>query len=141
MRAGLNKGLGFSSEDRKENIRRTAEVAVLMADAGFIVLSSLVSPSIEDRTNARTIAESKGLPFFETFVSTPLEECERRDTKGLYRKCRAGEIKGFTGIDQAYEKPTKPDLILDTVNQSIEETVECVITFLKEKVISNKFWC
>lgn len=139
MRAGLNKGLGFSSEDRKENIRRTAEVAVLMADAGFIVLSSLVSPSIEDRTNARSIAESKGLPFFETFVSTPLEECERRDTKGLYRKCRAGEIKGFTGIDQVYEEPRTPDLVLDTVNQSIEETVDCVITFLKEKVLIMKF--
>ena len=94
VRAGLNRGLGFSLQDRKENIRRTAESAVLMADAGNIVLCSLVSPTTEDRKNARSIAQSNGLDFFEVFVNTPLEECERRDTKGLYAKCRAGEIKG-----------------------------------------------
>ncbi len=94
MRAGLNQGLGFSLEDRRENIRRTAEASVLMANAGFIVLCSLVSPCHKDRETARRIVLGKNLPFFEVFVSTPLEECERRDTKGLYRRCRAGEIKG-----------------------------------------------
>lgn len=94
IRAGLNHGLGFSLEDRKENIRRTAQAAILMADAGNIVLCSLVSPTIEDRNNARSLAEKNNLKFFEVFVNTPLEECERRDTKGLYRRCRAGELKG-----------------------------------------------
>ena len=94
MRAGLNKGLGFSPEDRKENIRRTAETAVLMADAGLIALCSLVSPTIEDRLNAREIAKGKNLKFFEVFVDTPLEECKRRDTKGLYERASKGEIKG-----------------------------------------------
>ena len=95
VRAGLNRGLGFSLQDRKENIRRTAEIAALMADDGNIVLCSLVSPTIEDREKARSIAENNGLEFFEVFVNTPLEECERRDTKGLYAKCRAGTIKGM----------------------------------------------
>ena len=94
MRAGLNKGLGFSLSDRKENIRRTAEAAILMADAGQIVLCSLVSPTIEDRNNARKISKEKGLQFFEVFVDTPIEECINRDTKGLYRRAISGEIKG-----------------------------------------------
>ena len=94
MRSGMNKGLGFSPEDRKENIRRTAEAAVLMADAGFIVLCSLVSPLIEDRRNARKIVEEKQMKFYEIFVNTPLEECINRDTKGLYRRAISGQIAG-----------------------------------------------
>ena len=90
----MNKGLGFSPEDRKENIRRTAETAVLMADAGFIVLCSLVSPYIEDRRNARKIVEEKQMKFYEIFVNTPLEECINRDTKGLYRRAISGQIAG-----------------------------------------------
>ena len=97
MRAGLNTGLGFSPEDRKENIRRTAEAAILMANAGHIVLCSLVSPTIEDRFNARKISKEKGLQFFEVFVNTPLKECINRDTKGLYRRAISGEIKGNFG--------------------------------------------
>jgi adenylylsulfate kinase-like enzyme len=95
MRSGMNKGLGFSPEDRKENIRRTAETAVLMADAGFIVLCSLVSPYIEDRRNARKIVEEKQMKFYEIFVNTPLEECINRDTKGLYRRAISGQIAGM----------------------------------------------
>ena len=138
VRAGLNADLRFSPEDRKENIRRVAQVGALMADSGQIVLCSFISPSREDRTNARNITNAQGLSFFEVFVDTPLEECERRDTKGLYRKCRAGEIKGLTGIDQAYEKPERPEVTLDTVNWSIEQTVDHVIDFLKEKDIIPK---
>ena len=98
MRAGLNKGLGFSPEDRKENIRRTAEVAVLMADAGLIALCALVSPTEADRRNARDIAKKKNLEFFEVFVDTPLEECKKRDTKGLYERAIKGEFKGESSI-------------------------------------------
>ena len=110
LRHGLNGNLGFSSEDRAENVRRTAEVAALMADAGVVALASLVSPYRADRAIARSVHESRGLVFLEVWVSTPLEECEKRDTKGLYAKARAGEIPNFTGIGQPYEEPESPDL-------------------------------
>ena len=110
LRHGLNGDLGFSAEDRTENVRRTAEVAALMADAGVTALASLVSPYRADRSAARDVHESRGLRFLEVWVSTPLEECERRDTKGLYAKARAGEIPDFTGVGQPYEEPEAPDL-------------------------------
>ena len=110
LRHGLNGNLGFSPEDRAENVRRTAEVAALMADAGVVALASLVSPFRADRAAARAAHESRGLRFLEVWVSTPLEECEQRDTKGLYAKARAGEIPDFTGVGQPYEEPEAPDL-------------------------------
>jgi bifunctional enzyme CysN/CysC len=113
LRHGLNGNLGFSDEDRAENIRRTAHVAALIADAGGVALVSLVSPFASDRENARRIVEEQGLPFVEVFVNTPLEECERRDPKGLYAKARAGEIKGFTGVDGRYDAPERPDLEIE----------------------------
>src|SRR3954447_18478927 len=110
LRHGLNGNLGFSVADRAENVRRTAEVAALMADAGVVALASLVSPRRADRAAARAVHERAALPFLEVWVSTPLEECERRDTKGLYARARAGEIPDFTGIGQPYEEPASPDL-------------------------------
>jgi adenylyl-sulfate kinase len=112
LRHGLNGNLGFSPEDRAENVRRTAEVAALMADAGVVALASLVSPFRADRALAREVHESRGLRFLEVWVSTPLAECEKRDTKGLYAKARAGELPGFTGVDGPYEAPSSPDLEL-----------------------------
>lgn len=133
VRTGLNRNLGFSKEDRKENIRRVAEVAKLFADSGQICLCSFVSPFEEDRQMARQIHREYDLAFFEVFVDTPLEVCEARDTKGLYKKAREGAIKGFTGIDQGYERPSNPDLVVTTVDHSIEESARKVIEFLKER--------
>jgi bifunctional enzyme CysN/CysC len=113
LRHGLNGDLGFSDEDRSENIRRTAHVARLMADAGTVAIVSLVSPFIADRDHARQMHAEAGLPFFEIWVSTPVEICEERDTKGLYAKARAGEMKGLTGVDAPYEDPPNPDLEVD----------------------------
>ena len=110
LRHGLNGDLGFSAADRTENVRRTAEVSALLADAGVVVLVALVSPYRADRENARAVHEARGLPFLEVHVATPLEECERRDPKGLYARARAGEIPDFTGIGQPYEEPESPDL-------------------------------
>jgi adenylyl-sulfate kinase len=110
LRHGLNGDLGFSPQDRRENVRRTAEVAALMADAGVTALASLVSPSRADRAAARAAHATRGLRFLEVWISTPLEECEKRDTKGLYAKARAGEIPDFTGIGQRYEAPEAPDV-------------------------------
>ncbi|MEV4142685.1 adenylyl-sulfate kinase [Amycolatopsis sp. NPDC049691] len=110
LRHGLNAGLGFSPEDRAENVRRVAEVARLFADAGVVAIASLISPYASDRASARAI--SGELPFVEVFVDTPLEVCEARDPKGMYAKARAGEITGFTGIDAPYERPSSPDLVL-----------------------------
>ncbi|GLY41994.1 adenylyl-sulfate kinase [Amycolatopsis sp. NBRC 101858] len=110
LRHGLNAGLGFSPEDRAENVRRVAEVARLFADAGVVAIASLISPYEQDRASARAV--SGDLPFVEVFVDTPLEVCEARDPKGMYAKARAGEIRGFTGIDAPYERPSSPDLVL-----------------------------
>jgi bifunctional enzyme CysN/CysC len=114
LRHGLNADLGFAPIDRNENVRRAAEVARLFADAGLVAVVSLISPYAADREHARRIHEESGLPFVEVFVDTPLEECERRDPKGLYAKARRGEIKGFTGIDSPYEPPENPDLVVRT---------------------------
>ncbi|CAL4121806.1 unnamed protein product [Meganyctiphanes norvegica] len=135
MRHGLNKNLGFSDEDREENIRRVAEVAKLFADSGVVSLCSFVSPFSKDRDLARQIHESNGLPFFEVFVDTPIEVCEQRDNKGLYKKARAGIIKGFTGIDSAYEKPEAPHVVLKTTSCTIDECVQQVADLLIERGI------
>ncbi|XP_065164607.1 bifunctional 3'-phosphoadenosine 5'-phosphosulfate synthase-like [Atheta coriaria] len=138
MRTGLNKNLGFSKEDREENIRRVAEVAKLFADAGHICLCSFVSPFTEDRMIARKIHENSNLPFFEVFVDTPLAVCEKRDIKGLYEKARKGIIKGFTGIDQEYQKPEHPEMVVKTVELSIQESMLQVVEMLEENSIIPK---
>ncbi|XP_078065383.1 bifunctional 3'-phosphoadenosine 5'-phosphosulfate synthase 1 [Mustelus asterias] len=135
IRQGLNKNLGFSPGDREENIRRIAEVAKLFADAGLVCLASFISPYTKDRKNGRSIHEAAGLPFFEIFVDAPLHVCEERDVKGLYKKARAGEIKGFTGIDSEYEKPEAPELVLKTDVCSVNECVQQVIELLQERDI------
>jgi bifunctional enzyme CysN/CysC len=124
LRHGLGANLGFSNEDRKENIRRAAEAAKLMAEAGLVVITSLISPFAQDRLNAAAICRKAGIPFAEVYVSTPLEICEARDPKSLYKKARAGEIKDFTGIDSPYEPPTEPVLELRTDLLSKEQSLE-----------------
>ena len=112
LRHGINGDLGFTAEDRAENVRRVGHIARLMADAGVVALVPLVSPYRADRDLVRAMHDEAGLPFVEVFVDTPIEECERRDPKGLYAKARAGEIKNFTGIDDPYEPPASPELVL-----------------------------
>ncbi|MDA7544523.1 adenylyl-sulfate kinase [Alphaproteobacteria bacterium] len=133
VRHGLNKDLGFTDTDRVENIRRVAEVSKLMVDAGLITLVSFISPFKSERQMARDLLSSD--EFFEIFVNTPLEECEKRDPKGLYKKARAGELKNFTGIDSLYEEPENPDLILDTASSNAEELTDKIINFLQLKKI------
>jgi len=132
VRMGLNKDLGFSPESRKENIRRISEVAKLFADSGTIVMTAFISPYREDRDSARGVI---GLDYVEVFVNTPIEECIKRDPKGLYKKAIAGEIKGFTGIDAPYEEPLSPEISLG--NLSIEDSVAVLIECLREKCIIN----
>ncbi|XP_020830619.1 bifunctional 3'-phosphoadenosine 5'-phosphosulfate synthase 2 [Phascolarctos cinereus] len=135
VRHGLNKNLGFSAGDREENIRRIAEVAKLFADAGLVCITSFISPFAKDRENARKIHETAGLPFFEIFVDAPLNICESRDVKGLYKKARAGEIKGFTGIDSEYEKPETPELVVKTNLSTVSDCVQQVVDLLQEQTI------
>ncbi|XP_065679614.1 bifunctional 3'-phosphoadenosine 5'-phosphosulfate synthase isoform X1 [Hydra vulgaris] len=135
MRTGLNKNLGFSPEDREENIRRVSEVAKLFADAGIVCLSSFISPYAQDRAKARQLHEEVGLNFFECYVDTSLEICENRDVKGLYKKARAGIIKGFTGIDSTYEVPNKPDIILKAGELSVDECVQELLKMLEKNNI------
>ena len=130
IRMRLNKDLGFSPEDRKENIRRISEVARLFADSGTIVMTAFISPYSEDRKSARNLI---GSDFIEVFVNTPIEECIKRDPKGLYKKAIAGEIKGFTGIDAPYEEPLSPEICLS--NLSINDSVEILIDYLTEENI------
>ena len=128
VRHGLNKNLGFSPEDREENIRRIGEVAKLFADAGTIVMTAFISPYCADRDRARAlIAEDR---FVEVFVDCPLNVCEERDTKGLYKKARAGEIKEFTGISAPYEPPMNPEVTVNTAALSIEECAQAVVEAL-----------
>ena len=131
VRHGLNKDLGFTDTDRVENIRRVAEVSKLMVDAGLITLVSFISPFKSERQMARNLLSSD--EFFEIFVNTSLEECEKRDPKGLYKKARAGELKNFTGIDSSYEEPENPDLILNTSSGNAEQLTDQIINFLKDK--------
>ncbi|KAI0210749.1 Bifunctional 3'-phosphoadenosine 5'-phosphosulfate synthase [Lamellibrachia satsuma] len=135
VRHGLNKNLSFSHEDREENIRRISEVAKLFADGGIVCLTSFISPFRKDRENARLLHSDNSLPFFECFLNTSLEVCEQRDVKGLYKKAREGKIKGFTGIDQDYEKPEDPELVLKAGQESINDCVQKVIQLLQEKGI------
>lgn len=134
IRHGLNNNLGFSAEDREENIRRVAEVARLFADSGVIALTSFISPFANDREAARKIHQRDNLPFFEIFVDTPIEICEERDVKGLYKKARAGQIQGFTGIDQPYEEPQRPDLTIKAGETSISDGIQQIVDLLIEKV-------
>jgi adenylyl-sulfate kinase len=129
LRHGLNRDLGFTEADRVENIRRVAEVARLMVDAGLIAIASFISPYAAERAAARSLFAPG--EFIEVFVDTPLSECEKRDVKGLYAKARRGELKNFTGIDSAYERPEQPELTLDTCHFSAEDCVEQLFTFLK----------
>ena len=131
VRHGLNKDLGFTDTDRVENIRRVAEVSKLMVDAGLITLVSFISPFKSERQMARNLLSSD--EFFEIFVNTSLEECEKRDPKGLYKKARAGDLKNFTGIDSSYEEPENPDLILNTSSGNAEQLTDQIINFLKDK--------
>ena len=131
-RTGINKNLGFSLEDRKENIRRISEVSKLFLEAGVICLNSFVSPTIDIRSLAKEIIGPDD--FIEIYVNTPLHICEQRDVKGLYAKARAGEIKGFTGIDSPFEAPQSPDLELLTENQPIEESISKVFNFVLPKI-------
>jgi bifunctional enzyme CysN/CysC len=130
LRHGLNGDLGFSDADRTENVRRTAHVARLMADAGTVAIVSLVSPFAADRASARSLVTADGLPFREVWVSTPLEECEQRDPKGLYAKARRGELPGFTGVDGVYEPPAEPDVELGG-DVSVDEAVERLVDALQ----------
>lgn len=133
IRLGINKNLGFSAADRTENIRRIGEVAKLFADAGVITLSSFISPYAADRDGVRQLHDAAGLPFFEVYVECPLDEAERRDPKGLYKKARAGEIRNFTGIDDPYDAPAAPELTLRTDQLSLEQEVEAIISYLIER--------
>ncbi|MDF1562838.1 MAG: adenylyl-sulfate kinase [Deltaproteobacteria bacterium] len=138
IRFGLNKNLGFSAEDRAENIRRIGEVAKLVADSGQIALTSFISPYTSDRDAARALHEEAGLKFIEVYVDTPIEVCEERDPKGLYKKARAGELKGFTGIDDPYEAPPKAELTLDASKDSLEACVQKCIELLEAEGLLGK---
>lgn len=133
FRNGLNKDLGFSVDDRKENIRRVAEVARLVAKLGFITVVSLISPLGEARKNARKIHQESGIDFLQVFVDTPLEECKKRDPKGLYKKCRDGLIKNFTGIDSPYERPDDAELVLKTMENRVGESINKIVSLLECK--------
>ncbi len=133
IRHGLNKNLGFSAEDREENIRRIGEVARLFADAGVVTITSFISPYRRDRDLVRKIHEETGLIFIEILVDTPVEICEERDPKGLYKKARKGEIKGFTGVDDPYESPDNPELVLKTEDRSPEEVAGEIFEYLSNR--------
>ena len=125
IRAGINSNLGFSEEDRRENVRRIAEIGKLFVDTGIVTIACFVSPTLELRQMAREIIGAKD--FREVYIATPLEECERRDVKGLYARARRGEVKDFTGISAPFEAPTAPDLSLDTSRMTLEEEVKAVV--------------
>ncbi|BGE81430.1 adenylylsulfate kinase [Staphylococcus petrasii] len=131
VRHGLNKNLGFSPEDRKENIRRIGEVSKLLVDAGTIAITAFISPYRADRDDVRAILEDG--EFIEVYTECSVEECEKRDPKGLYQKARSGEIKEFTGISAPYEAPKQPEITINTEQQSVEESVEVILNYLKEK--------
>ena len=133
IRSGINKNLGFSEEDRKENIRRIAEIAKLYLSSGIITINSFISPTAETRNIAKEIVGDAD--FLEIYINAPMATCESRDVKGLYNKARAGEIQGFTGVNQAYEEPENPALELRTDLQSIDESVDILFTFIKKHII------
>ena len=131
VRHGLNQDLGFSREDRIENIRRIGEVAALFVDAGLIVITAFISPFRADRALVRALVQEG--EFIEVYVKASLEACERRDPKGLYAKARAGVIQDFTGIDSPYEPPERPELVLDTENESAEACLDQLLAYLNER--------
>ena len=131
IRHGLNKNLGFSPEDRTENIRRIGEVAKLFTDAGIITITAFISPYREDRDAVRKLLNNG--EFIEVYVKCPLDVCEERDTKGLYKKARAGEVKDFTGISAPYEEPLNPELTIDSSKLTVEESTRTVLNYLEEK--------
>lgn len=132
VRKGINSNLSFSPEDRTENIRRIGEVANLMMDAGLVVLASFVSPYREDRENVKTTVGTTN--FIEVFVNTSIEECERRDVKGLYKKARKGEIKNFTGINAPYEEPIKADIEIKTETTDIDQAVQNIMNIIENRI-------
>ncbi|MBD2858200.1 adenylyl-sulfate kinase [Spongiibacter sp. KMU-158] len=135
IRLGINKNLGFSAEDRAENIRRIGEISKLFVDTGVITLSSFVSPYRADRDLVRELHKDGEMDFIEVFVDVPLAVAEERDPKGLYKKARAGEIKNFTGIDDPYEAPLQPELVLNSHEMSLEQEVETLLKVLSERGI------
>jgi len=137
VRTGLNKDLGFSAEDRKENIRRIGEVAKLFVDAGLIVMAAFISPYEKDRESVRSIVEDD--EFVEIYVKCSLEVCEQRDVKGFYKKARAGILKNFTGIDDPYEEPENPEIVVETDKMTVEKSVEKIMNYLEEKGYINKW--
>lgn len=132
IRKGINKDLTFSSEDRAENIRRIAEISNLFVDAGVVVLGAFISPNRKDRENIKNIVGKNN--FIEVYINTSLQECERRDVKGLYKKARKGEIKNFTGISAPYEVPINPDIEIKTEMFSVEEAVDSILKVIKRKL-------
>ena len=132
IRAGINKDLSFTDEGRVENIRRIGEVSKLMLDSGVIVLSAFISPFNADREQVKNIVGADN--YIEVFVDTPIEVCEQRDVKGLYKKARAGEIKNFTGIDSPYEKPGKPDVIVPTDKMSVNDSLDLLLNFVLPRI-------
>src|SRR6202011_1307980 len=135
IRHGLNKNLGFSAADREENIRRIGEVAKLFADAGVITMTSFISPYRKDRDLVRALHVEGKMPFIEVHVNTPIETCEQRDPKGLYKKARAGQLKNFTGIDDPYRPPLQPELTLDATNVSPQEATVLLLQYLEKQGI------
>lgn len=133
IRHGINRNLGFSEEDRAENIRRIGEIAKLFVDTGVIALSSFISPYRADRDNVRKLHSEADMPFIEIFVDCPLDVAEDRDPKGLYKKARAGEIPNFTGIDDPYEAPSSPEVHLNTAQMTLEQEVEAILEYLEKQ--------
>lgn len=132
IRLGINKNLGFSAEDRTENIRRIGEISKLLVDSGILSLSSFISPYRKDRDIVRALHKESDMKFIEVFVDCDLDVAETRDPKGLYKKARAGEIKNFTGIDDPYEEPEEPEIHLRTDNMTLKDEIEIIINFLKK---------
>jgi len=138
VRMGINRNLGFSAEDRTENIRRIGEVAKLFVDVGVVALSSFISPYKADRDQVRALHEEADMDFIEIYVDCSLEAAEERDPKGLYKKARAGEIKNFTGIDDPYEAPVDPEIRLNSETQTLQEEVDTILNVLRERGIISK---
>jgi bifunctional enzyme CysN/CysC len=133
LRHGLSAGLGYSDDDRAENIRRVAEVACLFADSGIVAIVPIISPFIASREHARKIHQDNELRFVEVHVATPIEECERRDTKGLYSKVRSGEMTGLSGVDSVYEPPKSPEITVGANNETLEQSVAMIMAKLLTK--------
>jgi bifunctional enzyme CysN/CysC len=138
LRHGLNGDLGFSAADRAENVRRVAEVARLFADAGVVALVPVISPYRSGRDHARALHDAAGLAFVEVFVDAPLDVCEARDPKGLYAKARSGELTGFTGVDDPYEPPIRPDVVVETATSSVDEATDTILGILEPLIGGNR---